>query len=189
MKKIIFFLMGTAFVAFGFTACKDKKESDDTKVKSMSSISPSNTPIDTHGYMIDYSSSFAMGENKNAETILALWKGWDENKLDVAKDYFADSVELHFWDGATMSGPRDSAIAGAKMYRSTYTDVHSQVHAIFPVMSTDKNENWVCIWGTEYHTDKAGKTDSLQLQETWRFNKDGKANLVYQYSAKNSPAK
>ena len=63
------------------------------------------------------------------------------------------------------------------------------MHAIFPVKSTDKNEDWVCIWGTEVNTDKKGKTDSVHLQETWRFNKDGKIDLLYQHSRVAKPQK
>lgn len=53
----------------------------------------------------------------------------------------------------------------------------STVNAIMPVKSNDKNENWALIWCKEVDTDKGGKIDSFYLQETWRFNKDGKANL------------
>lgn len=49
------------------------------------------------------------------------------------------------------------------------------------VKSSDRNEHWVLIWGTEIDTYKNGKVDSTDLQETWRFNEAGKANLVSQY--------
>ena len=93
---------------------------------------------------------------------------------------------MHFADGNRMVGTRDSALAGAKQYRGMYSTVKSTVHAITPLRSTDKNEDWVCIWGTEVHT-MNGKTDSVQLQETWRFNKDGKVSLLYQYAAAMKP--
>jgi len=57
------------------------------------------------------------------------------------------------------------------------------------VKSTDRNEHWVLIWGTETDTYKNGKVDSTELQETWRFNQDGKANLVLQYNKPASPPK
>jgi len=55
-----------------------------------------------------------------------------------------------------------------------FTTIKSTVTAILPVKSTDKNEHWVSIWGSEISTDKKGKIDSVSLQESWRFNKDGK---------------
>ena len=57
------------------------------------------------------------------------------------------------------------------------------------VKSTDKDENWALIWGKEIDTDKKGKIDSFYLQETWRFNKAGKANLFFQYKQAAAPPK
>jgi len=57
------------------------------------------------------------------------------------------------------------------------------------VKSTDKNENWALIWATEVRTDKKGKVDSTNFQETWRLDKDGKANLLFQYAMATAPPK
>ena len=57
------------------------------------------------------------------------------------------------------------------------------------VKSTDKKENWALIWGKEIDTDKKGKVDSFYLQETWRFNKDGQADLFFQYRQAATPPK
>jgi hypothetical protein len=65
----------------------------------------------------------------------------------------------------------------------------SSVDAVMAVKSTDKGENWALIWGKEVDTDKKGKIDSSALQETWRLNKDGKADLVYQFRAAFIPPK
>jgi hypothetical protein len=90
-------------------------------------------------------------------------------------------------DGTKLSGSFDSVTASAKQYRNTLGTVTTTVNAVFPVKSTDKNENWVVAWFTEYRTDAKGKKDSAQIQETWRLNKDGKADLLYQYEQKNPP--
>ncbi|MDE3125689.1 MAG: hypothetical protein KGK14_09260, partial [Bacteroidota bacterium] len=58
-----------------------------------------------------------------------------------------------------------------------------------PIKSIDKNENWALIWGKEVDTYKNGKKDSTHIQETWRFNKDGKADLFYQFKAAAAPPK
>ncbi|HLG39724.1 MAG TPA: hypothetical protein VI461_08645, partial [Chitinophagaceae bacterium] len=58
------------------------------------------------------------------------------------------------------------------------------VDAVFAVKSTDKDENWVTIWGTEIQTDMKGKVDTVSLQETWRFNKAGKVDLMFQAARK-----
>jgi len=145
-------------------------------------------PMNMYGYTPVYSASFEMGDPKQAEMILSLWKDWDNGDLSLSKSKFADSVHFYTGDGSTTEGLRDSAVAAMQQYRDMFASVKSTVHAIFPVRSTDKSENWVCVWGTEVNTDKAGKSDSLYLQETWRFTKDGKVDLLYQHQRPYLPA-
>jgi hypothetical protein len=157
----------------------EKKESGS---KSASAETNSSLP-----YTATYSSKFEIGDNKNAEAILAAWKAWDDGNLLASRKLFADTMHFYLRDGSVMHGPTDSTLAGAQMYRGTFTAMKSTVHVYMPVKSTDKNENWVCIWGTEVSTDKQGKTDSVGLQETWRFNKDGKIDMVYQFGRSLTP--
>ena len=69
---------------------------------------------------------------------------------------------------------------GMQAYRSSFKGMEMTMDAIFAVKSTDKNEDWVTVWGTEIQTDMNGKVDSISLQETWRFNKAGKVDLMFQ---------
>ena len=65
----------------------------------------------TYAYPVGYSSKFEMGDPKNAQTVLLLWKAFDNGDLASSKDYFADSVEMHFMDGSMVHSVRDSVIA------------------------------------------------------------------------------
>ncbi|MDB5111225.1 MAG: nuclear transport factor 2 family protein, partial [Mucilaginibacter sp.] len=56
------------------------------------------------------------------------------------------------------------------------------VDAWLSVKSTDKNQNVVCVWGTEEYTDKNGKQVKSRTHEVWMFNKDGKVDLMLQYA-------
>jgi hypothetical protein len=138
-------------------------------------------------YTVTYSSKFEIGDKKHSESILATWKAWDDGDLQVSKKFFADTMHFYLRDGSEMHGPIDSTLKGAQAYRNTFSAVKSTVHSYLPLKSTDKNENWVCIWGTEIFTDKQGKVDSIELQETWRFNKDGKIDLLYQFGRSSVP--
>jgi hypothetical protein len=123
-----------------------------------------------------------MGDPKLAETVLGLWRAWEGGDLGPTKVHFADSAIFYGADGSIVGGSNlDSTHNTMQQYRNMYSSVQTEVHAIMPVKSKDKDENWVLIWGKEIHTDKTGKTDSMYLQETWRFNKDGKVNLLYQF--------
>jgi len=141
------------------------------------------------GYEATYSKSFEMGDPKNAEAVLALWKDWDNGNLETSKAFFADSVSILTSDGSVIAGTRDTVMANMQGYRDNFSAIKSSVTAIFPIKSTDKNEHWVCIWGTETNTDKKGKTDSVFLQETWRFNNNGKIDLLLQQARVLKPAK
>lgn len=163
-------------IIIAFVACKsedDKTKADASKLA---------TSI-TYAYTADYSSNFEMGNPEHSKVILDLWKDYDNNTFENSRKNFADTVNFNFANSAPFVGSADSAIAMAKSYRSMFSEVKSVVHAFTPLKSTDKGQNWVCVWGTEYDT-KDGKTDSVYLQETWRFNKDGKIDLLYQYQSK-----
>jgi hypothetical protein len=138
---------------------------------------------------VGYSSKFIPGDPKNAETVLSLWKDWDAGNLSAHKDEFADSVEMHFAEGFVLHTTRDSAASAAQSVRNTIATSVSSVDAVMAVKSTDKNENWALIWGKEIDTFKDGKIDSFYLQETWRFNKDGKADMLLQYKQAAAPPK
>ena len=112
---------------------------------------------------------------------MKLWKDFDNGNLSLSLGSFADSVEIHTADGSIMKGHKDSVMKNVQGYRDMFSSTSSDVHALIPLRSTDKNEDWVTVWGTEHHTWKNGKIDSVHLQETWRFNKDGKVDFMMQY--------
>ena len=184
MRKILFVASVTVLAA-----CTSNEPAKTDSMTSGADSTVQTAPAQTINspYAINYSSNFVMGNTKNAEAVLTLWKDWDNGDLSAHKDIFADSVEMRFSDGSVIHASRDSVIAAAQNFRSTFSSAVSSVDAILPAKSVDKNEDWALIWGKEIDTDKKGKVDSFYLQETWRFNKDGKADLMFQY--KQAPAK
>ena len=143
----------------------------------------------TYAYPVSYSSKFTTGDPKNSQAVLNIWKAFDNGDLASAKGYFADSVELHLSDGSVMHSVRDSVIAGVQGYRNTLSAVRSSIDAVAAIKSIDKNDEWALVWGLERDTHKNGKVDSISLQETWHFNKDGKADLMFQFAASPNPPK
>lgn len=128
-----------------------------------------------------YSSSFEMSDQAYAATIVqGSWKDWQDNKLDNMKSWMADTIVAYHSNGKMVKGV-DSMMATWKRDRSTYSSVIDTVHAAFAVRSTDKNQNWVLVWASEIDTKLDGKIDTIEMMETWRMNKDGKADLLLQY--------
>jgi len=183
MTKI--FITAIAVILYACNTAEKETPKEETKETASAPAAIANMS----GYTATYSTSFEMGDPKNAEAILAVYKDWDNGNLEPSKTLFADSISLYLTDGTVIAGPRDNAISTTQNFRNMFSAIKSTVHGIFPVNSTDRNENWVCIWATEVNTDKKGKTDSVWLQETWRFNKDGEIDLLYQYARSPLPPK
>ncbi len=133
-------------------------------------------------YTASYSSAFEMGGNpEHVATILqGSWKDWEENKLDNMKNWMADTIVAFHSDNKMVMG-LDSMMARWKRGRADYSSVIDTIHAAFAVHSTDKNEDWVLVWAQEIGTKPDGKKDTVNLMETWRMNKDGKADMLLQF--------
>lgn len=134
-------------------------------------------------YTATYSSKFQIGDPKYAQIVLKLWKDWDDNALDKSAMMFADTVTMYHPDGTMLKG-KDENLADGKKYRSKFASVKSTIHAFVSLKSIDKNENWVAIWGTEEDTGQDGTKTNTELHEIWRFNKDGKIDLMRQFMSK-----
>lgn len=158
-------------------SCNEAKEKTETETK----MDEASAIINLSGYTPTLSSDAKIGDAKMAEDVLALFKTWDDGNLSAAKEYFADSITMYLRDGMKVSGSRDEVMNAMQGGRDNYTMMKNTIHVVFPVTLKPINENWVAIWSTEAFTDKSGKTDSVVLNETWRFNSNGKVDLMYQY--------
>ena len=130
-----------------------------------------------------YSSSFSIGSSADAKVVLDLWKAYEENRLQDTKDLWADTVTMEFADGFKLRMGRDSLIAGGVADRAQYSSVIDSVQAWIPLHSTDKNENWVGIWATEYTVTTKGKKDTVDIHEIWQL-KNSKITYMAQYKGK-----
>jgi hypothetical protein len=166
------------FVLCMLAACNTATKSDNTTDTTATTSSSENV---TYAYTPMYSADFEIGDPKYAQTVLELWKDFDNNTFDNHKDAFADSVRMEFPDGSNMDGTRDSVINGAKMYRGSLASVASSIDAVVTLKPKGKDETWVSVWGKEVDTHKDGKVDSIYYNENWMFNKDGKIAYMSQF--------
>lgn len=162
-------------------ACNPRTDQSKTDAaKAPDSESPKQESL-TYPYTPDYSADFEIGDPKNAQTLLNLYQNWDANTLDNSKSSFAEMDTMYFSDGTMFAGSRDSLFATANKMRAAMGTIVDSVHAWVPLRSKDKNEEWVLIWSKEIATDAKGKKTVKELHEVWRFDKNGKINLMYQY--------
>ena len=177
MKKHLIVVIAVLFTACdGTNSPVPTADSAKTKADSGMAMRAINSP-----FRVVYSSSFTIDDPKYAEAVLTLWKDYDNGDIASSKDLIADSIELYPSDGSSLKLSRDSAIALVQMERSAMKSVVSTVNAVMSVKS-DKGEHWGLIWGSNNYTDKKGNSMMIQLQETWRFNSAGKADLLYQFA-------
>lgn len=179
MRKTFFLLTLGVF----FYSCNNDKTASATADSAVKKEVPSATGDNlTMPYTAMYSSQFTVGDQKYAQMVLNLFKQWDDNKMKDGMSNFADSVNF-YTNNWTFHGSRDALYTASQQQRDMYPEVKTVVSAYMPVHSVDKNEDWVLIWSTGYTKDKKGVSDSLNYQDTWRVNKDGKVDLVYQYTS------
>lgn len=170
MKRFIAILSMSALLI----SCSDQK----TETAATADAARSSTSLP---YTASYSSDFEMGNPAYVATILqGSWKDWETNKLDNMKSWIADTVVAFHSDNMTVVGA-DSLIARWKRGRAEYVSVLDTVQAATAVYSKDKNENWVLVWVKEINEKVDGTKDTSYLMESWRINKDGKADMLLQY--------
>ena len=176
MQKLIVFF---SFVMVAMSCSNQKAEP-------ASATEPAASPKNvTLPYEASYSSSFEMGNPEYSATILqGSWKDWETNHLENMKNWVADTITAMLSDNSMVKGV-DSLMARWKRGRTEYTFVIDSISAVIPVYSTDRKENWVLVWAYEINTKTNGIKDTTGVMETWRINKDGKADLLLQYDRAN----
>lgn len=171
MKK---FLLLLAVGATLYACDNDKK--DDAEDDDMVSQKEVTLPLTA-----DYSSSFEMGNPEYSAMILqGSWKDWADNKLENMKNWLADTVVAFHSDNSMVKGA-DNLMADWIEARARYSSSIDTINAVMAVRSIDKKEDWVLVWATAIDTKMDGTVDTVGVQETWRINKDGKADLLLQY--------
>jgi len=130
---------------------------------------------------VTYSSSFEMGDPKySAMIVQGSWKDWVDNNLDNMKSWIADTIVAFHSDNTAVKGV-DNLIALWKKQRAKYSSTSDTIRGVMSVRSVDQGHNWVLVWASAYDTRLDGTKDTSEVQETWRINKDGKADALYQY--------
>ena len=150
MKKFCLFIAAAAL----FSACNADSTAD--SITSDSTVAKSAVALP---YPVGYSSWFEIGNADYTATIVqGSWKDWETNNLDNMKNWVADTVVVFHSDNSIVKGA-DSLMARWKRGRAKYASVIDTIDAVIPVFSTDKNENWVLVWGTDAGCDSRGTRD------------------------------
>lgn len=143
------------------------------------------TTAAAHQYSVKsrYSSDWELGDPRQGEAVITLWKHFDDNTLDSVRSLFADSVYME-GPAYAMKFHSDSALAGAKAERALFSNLKTEIDAIVPLKAKDHpDETIVTIWGEEIGT-MGGKEIKRKIHEVWGFNKDGKVSSMLRYEGR-----
>ena len=166
MKNLLYLtLIGVIFVS-----C-DSKPAEETAVEP--EIAPSEIEY-------GYSSSMELRPMDNYEIVRQFYQGIEDQDMDVISSYLADSVSLYFADGSVFNSTKDSAMMLMDGYLANATEIKLIEHAGIVATATDRNEDWVLAWSTEYVTNADGYTSNDVFQENFLI-EDGKIRSMRQY--------
>ncbi len=137
-----------------------------------------------YAYKAKYTSDFEIGNPKFAKIVLEIDKNFDDNTLANSVNAFADTVMVDLADGSSFRGPKDSLIKAITAQRSSYATV-STIYAMWVTLKPKgRDETWVSTWGRETDVKADSTKESAFLDESWRFNKEGKVDYIMQNTRK-----
>lgn len=152
-----------------------KKEPMTASMVSTSNNAALMMPEGSMAYTPSYSSQFAFGNQALAKTVMDLYKDYETNKFALA-DAFADSVAIVMPDGQMVAGQKDVGEHFKQGRTMAPADMKFNIHAVIPLRSVDKNEDWVLVWGDA--GPEPGKPGTVTgFNHIWRFDNDG--NVAY----------
>ena len=131
-------------------------------------------------------SNWEIGKRENMNTVLSLYKAWDESSVDNMKNIFADSVILDLPAGRRVTSSRDNITDILVKFRSTYKTTANQVISIYPLLNKETNDEWVGVLLYNKWTYKDNTRDSSLYQDLWKL-QNGK--IYYMLSLEQTPSR
>lgn len=175
---LLLFFFGFTYASAQVVKTKLKEENNEIKYKSKGYLYT--LQEQSKIYQPTYSAQLAPGNQAYATLVLKAWKDYENNTLDQSSDLFADTVTAVMADGSVLRG-KEPFLNAVKAYRSGVSKMETTVAAWLPLKSLDRDQQVVCIWGTETATKADGSSQTTVLHEVWFFNKDGKVDSFRQY--------
>jgi hypothetical protein len=130
--------------------------------------------------------NWEVGDPRNAELVLNVYKAWDKNTPGEMATYFADSAAYDLPDGNRRTTNNKNVEATFRKWRSGYKETSNIPFSLISLHSKDRQQDWVIAWTWNKWTTKAGGKDSMLYCDNWRI-RDGK--IEYLNSLESFPSK
>ena len=187
--KNLFMKIALSFLCLLFIlSCSENKTPDKT-AENTTEPAPAATAEPQSLPPLAYSalySNWEIGKRDNMNTVLSLYKAWDEASVDNIKNLFADSVILDLPGGKRVTSSRDNITDVLVKYRSAYKTTANQVISIYPLLNKETNDEWVAVLLYNKWTYKDNVRDSSLYQDLWKL-QNGK--IYYMLSLEQTPSR
>src|SRR6478752_6463425 len=180
--KITLSLLCLFFIlSCGQDKATDKTAENTTEQAPVTSTEPQSlTPLT---YPALYS-NWEIGKRDNMNTVLSLYKAWDESSVDNMKNIFADSIILDLPGGRRITSSRDNITDVLIKYRKSFVETSNHVISIYPILNKETNDEWVAALLYNKWSYKDNRRDSSLFQDLWKL-QNGK--IYYMLSFEQSP--
>lgn len=118
-------------------------------------------------YTSSYSNKWSMGDSSNSNIVMKFLKKWEQNTIDSS--FFSNWVYYKYnWE------QKDSLLSKLKNERNRFAKWKISVSSIASLKSTDRNENWVTVYGTINKKDYNGSTFVTNFTQWYKIDQNFK---------------
>jgi len=168
MKQI---LLATC-VAFVFAGCNDSKKEETKAPETAAATATAETKAPLAYELQRPYKNWEIGSHQNVANAMAALKAFTDKDFTALGAGIGDSLEVTF-DDLNEKMTKDSAIKFFTKVRGTYGDIKIIMYDYVPVISADKNDEWVTMWYKQVWQDSKGKWDSANVIDDVKM-KNGK---------------
>jgi len=137
-------------------------------------------PKPVYSYPIRYK-DWEIGDPANINTVLAVYKAWDDKKIDKIAEVFADTVRMRIpEEKAEIVLPKDKINEALTKNMSLYKLTSNNVISAVSLHDKESAEDWVMITLYSKWIEKNGTRDSMIYHDDWKL-KNGKLDFLMSY--------
>ena len=121
-----------------------------------------------------YSNKWSMGDSINSTMIMNFLNKWENNSMDTS--FFSDWAYYKYnWE------TKDSILKKLKVERSRFAKWKISISSIVSLKSTDRNENWVTVYGSVNKKDVMGINSLTNFTQWYKIEKDLKISFFKEF--------
>lgn len=127
-----------------------------------------------------YSTDWSIASDSVLRTVMVFLKGFETNHFDSA-DVLANYIELSLPDAVGFY-EKAKAIIKLQELRNGFNKPKIRLQSAIPLISDDRNEQWVIVNGRVTFVITDGTLNSIDFCQQFRVSKEGKINYIKEFN-------